>query len=246
MTCSSQLERRFTFQLQVAAICCVVAFCMASFVGCGKPPLPRQNLNQTNGSVTIHGDVWADNWFALYLGDQLLIEDSVPITTERSFNAESFTFKADYPIVLNFVVKDFKEDDSGLEYIGTPRQQLGDGGMIAQFTDATTGKLLAASSSQWRCKVLHHGPVEESCADESSPVAGEGPCGFVVTDEPDNWKSPDYTASDWETATEHSHSAVRPKDGYDQVSWNSQARLIWGKDLKKDNTILLRVVIEGP
>ena len=60
---------------------------------------------------TIRADVWADNWFALYLGDDLLIEDSVSITTERSFNAESFAFKADYPVVLNFVVKDFKEND---------------------------------------------------------------------------------------------------------------------------------------
>ena len=47
--------------------------------------------------------------------DALLVEDSESITTERSFNAERFSFEADYPLVLNFVVKDFKEDDSGLE-----------------------------------------------------------------------------------------------------------------------------------
>lgn len=124
--------------------------CFVLLSGCGQGPLTRQALD-TSGSVTIHGDVWADNWFAMYVGDDLLIEDSVSIKTERSFNAESFSFKADYPIVLNFVVKDFKQDESGLEYIGTNRQQLGDGGFIAQFKDASTGKLVATTDAEWKC-----------------------------------------------------------------------------------------------
>ena len=35
-------------------------------------------------TLTIQGEVWADNWFAFYLGESLVMEDSVPITTERS------------------------------------------------------------------------------------------------------------------------------------------------------------------
>ena len=155
---------------------------------CGQAEQPRSELKSTAGSVTIQGDVWADNWFTLYLGDELLIEDSVSIMTERSFNAESFEFKADYPIVLNFVVKDFKQDDSGLEYIGSRKQQLGDGGFIAQFKDGATGRLLAATNSEWKCLVLHHGPVDEACASEESPVAGVGRCAFKTTEEPPNWK----------------------------------------------------------
>lgn len=98
-------------------------------MGCHPPPRPldRQLLDSGHGEVTIHGAVWADNWYALYLGDQFLIEDSVSIRTERSFNAESFSFQADYPIVLNLIARDYKEDDSGLEYIGTGKQQLGAG-----------------------------------------------------------------------------------------------------------------------
>src|SRR5437868_12224916 len=76
-------------------------------------------------------EVWADNWFALYVGETHAGEDSVPITTERSFNSETFYFDASYPFDLNFIVKDFKQNDSGLEYIGTDRQQMGDGGFIA-------------------------------------------------------------------------------------------------------------------
>ena len=92
----------------------------------------------TPGAQSIKGEVWADNWFAFYLGERLIIEDSTPITTERSFNAEAFVFKADYPLQLNFVARDFKQDDTGLEYIGRRNQQMGDGGLIAQFTDAST------------------------------------------------------------------------------------------------------------
>lgn len=223
----------------------LVATFMALAPGCGRNPPPREDLN-TSGSVTIHGDVWADNWFALYVGDALLIEDSVSITTERSFNAESFSFKADYPIVLNFVVKDFKQDDSGLEYIGTKRQQLGDGGFIAQFKDANTGKLLAATDANWKCMVLHHGPIDEACASQSNPVAGEGACGFESTDEPSGWKSADFSIGDWQAAKEFSADEVRPKDGYDQVAWDEHAKLIWSSDLKKDNTILFRIVIDQP
>jgi len=216
-------------------------------VGCGaKPEIPRQTLHHTRGDVTIHGDVWADNWFSLYLGEELVLEDSVSIKTERSFNAESFSFQADYPIVLNLVAKDFKENDSGLEYIGTRKQQLGDGGLIAQFRDADSGKLIACTNSEWRCLVLHHGPHDESCAQQASPVAGVGPCAFTTIEEPEGWRNVDYSTTDWDAATEFSEREVRPKDGYDGIDWDRQAKLIWSEDLQKDNTILFRIVIEKP
>lgn len=231
--------------IPLQTVLCAVT-CLLFAAGCRQREQPGKVLSATTGAVTIHGDVWADNWFALYVGDKLLIEDSVSITTERSFNAESFTFKADYPIVLNFVLKDFKEDDSGLEYIGTKRQQLGDGGFIAQFSDVSTGRVLAATDAKWRRMVLHHGPVEEACASEESPVAGQGPCAFVTTEEPLDWRSQTYSAEHWKQAKEYSESDVRPKDGYNHVSWDKQAKLIWSDDLKKDNTVLFRLVIEKP
>lgn len=215
--------------------------------GCGnRTPPPRQILDRGVGEVTLDGNIWADNWFALYLGEELLIEDSVSIQTERSFNAESFRFKADYPIVLNLIAKDFKENDSGLEYIGSPKQQLGDGGLIAQFRDAETGELIAGSNATWRCLVLHHGPSDEACASQSSPVAGVGPCAFTVIDEPEGWKNPSFATDSWNKATEFSSRDVRPKDGYDRIDWDANAKLIWSEDLKKDNTILFRIVIEDP
>ena len=200
----------------------------------------------TDGSVNFKLEGWADNWFAVYLGEDLLAEDSVSITTERSFNAESVTFNADYPLHLNFILKDFKENDTGLEYIGANNQQMGDGGFIMQLTDTASGNVVAVSDSSWKCLVIHIAPSDKSCEDEANPVAGQGVCGFSVLEEPANWKSSDFDDSAWPNATVHSESAVSPKDGYDQVSWDSDAQLIWGTDLEQDNTLLCRVTVGQP
>jgi len=209
-------------------------------------PLAETNLSETSGAVTIKGEIWVDNWFALYLGEELLIEDSVSISTERSFNAEVFTFKADYPVQLNVVMKDFKENDTGLEYIGAGNQQMGDGGFIAQFTEVEGNEIIAVSNADWKCLVIHQAPLDKSCEQEANPLAGEGTCTFKSLAEPLNWKRPNFDDSNWVKATIHSTNAVRPKDGYDQILWDSQAQLIWGSDLEVDNTILCRFTIDSP
>ena len=197
---------------------------LIALAACGSPPPPNseasqpQTITDTSGAINIEGEVWADNWFAFYLGDKLLTEDSVPITTERSFNAETFTFNADYPLSLNFIVKDFKENDTGLEYIGAGNQQMGDGGFIAQFTDTATGNVIAATNADWKCTVIHEAPLDKSCEGASNPVAGEGPCGFTALEEPDGWTSVNFDDSSWPNATIHSAADVRPKDGYDQIA----------------------------
>lgn len=192
---------------------------------------------------TISADVWSDNWFAFYLNDKLVKEDSVSITTERSFNKESFSFEAERPFVLNIIAKDFKENDTGLEYIGTRRQQMGDGGLIAQFKDAA-GKDIAVTNSDWKCAVIHMAPSDKSCEKSDNPVAGQGACGFTEIVEPEGWKDWGFDDSSWPNASTHSASAVGPKDGYDQVSWSGDAEIIWGPDLETDNTILCRLKVE--
>ncbi len=201
---------------------------------------------ESGPATTFKLEAWADNWFAAYLGEELIVEDSVPITTERSFNAETATFEAGYPLLLNFILKDFKENDTGLEYIGRDNQQMGDGGFIMQLTDMATGQVVAVSDGTWKCTVIHEAPLDKSCERESNPVAGTPPCDFVDLGEPAGWKSPDYDDSGWPAATVHSASEVRPKDGYDQIGWDASAELIWGPDLETNNTILCRVTVDAP
>ena len=191
-------------------------------------------------------EAWADNWFAAYLGEELIVEDSVSITTERSFNAETATFEASYPLNLNFILKDFKENDTGLEYIGERNQQMGDGGFILQLTDLSTGDVVAVSNEEWACTVIHEAPLDKSCENEANPVAGVAPCEFTDLAEPDGWKAANFDDSRWTDTTVHSASAVSPKDGYNEISWDASAELIWGPDLETNNTILCRVTVEAP
>ena len=223
-------------------------FCRGS-----QPQSPQQPVEPStkiihsssiSGKHNLKLDAWADNWFAAYIGDELLIEDSVSITTERSFNAESISFSANYPIELNVVLKDFKQNDTGLEYIGARNQQMGDGGFIMQLTDTDTNEVVAVSDSSWQCEVLHKAPLNKLCESESNPVAGQGYCTFMSTKAPDNWLQSGFDNSAWSNATEHASSSVGPKDGYDEIDWDSNAQFIWGEDLETDNTIICKTTIE--
>lgn len=211
---------------------------------------PLVTVKSTNpkisGEHNFKLEAWADNWFAAYVGENLLIEDSVSITTERSFNAESVIFSEDYPIQLNLIIKDFKQNDSGLEYIGARNQQMGDGGFIMQVTDTDTNQVISVTDSSWKCEVLHRAPLNKLCEQESDPVAGEGYCTFMSKQAPNNWLKADFNDSSWASATEHNTASVGPKDGYNEINWNENAQIIWGDDLETVNTLICRATIEQP
>ena len=190
--------------------------------------------------VTFTAEVWADNWFSLYVNGELVGEDSVPITTERSFNAETITFTATYPLTIAMVTKDFKQDDSGLEYIGTARQQMGDGGFIAQITDTSTGKVVATTTTGWRGLVVHRAPLNTDCLSSANPSTD---CQHEITPEPADWTSPTFDDSAWTAAIQYTAVEVGPKEGYDTITWSPAAALIWSGDLKIDNTILWRATV---
>lgn len=188
-------------------------------------------------TATFTAEVWADNWFALYVNGELVGEDSVPITTERSFNAETITFEASLPMTVAVEAKDFKETDSGIEYIGLNNQQMGDGGIILQISSADTGEVVAASSGTWSVLPIHRAPLNTECERDADPDAT---CQFEIIDAPADWTAVGFDDSSWSSATVWSEADVSPKDGYDQISWDASAELIWGTDLEVDNTVLLR------
>ncbi|MFT7621407.1 MAG: hypothetical protein ACI9WU_000570, partial [Myxococcota bacterium] len=59
-----------------------------------------------------------------------------------------------------------------------------------------------------------------------------------------DWKSEDFDDSAWTNASVYSEAAVSPKDGYDKITWDPSAELIWGADLETHNTILCRVWVQ--
>jgi hypothetical protein len=217
---------------------------LITLTACAGETAKEGGKANSTGSVEFKMDAWADNWFAAYLGEALIVEDSVPITTERSFNAETVTFKGEYPLQLNFIIKDFKENNTGLEYIGSRRQQMGDGGFIMQLKETASNKVVAVSNANWACTVIHEAPLDKACEASSNPVAGIAPCGFVEKAEPADWKQASFDDSAWKATTVHSESAVSPKHGYNDINWDSNAKLIWGPDLETDNTLLCRVTVD--
>lgn len=94
-----------------------------------------------------------------------------------------------------------------------------------------------------RCLVVHRAPLDRSCATERNPVAGQGACAFEKSLIPTGWTDPGFDDSAWATAVEHTVRDVSPKDGYDDIDWDSSARLIWSDGLVQDNTLLCRVTI---
>lgn len=194
--------------------------------------------SDVNQGTMFRGEVWADNWSAMYVDGTLVMEDSVAITTERSFNAETFSFESTRPFLLSVVMKDYIENDSGLEYIGTSRQQMGDGGYIAQIYEEETGEVVAVSSSDWRCLTLHTAPLDKTCEDSPEPLTD---CSWESIDEPEGWRSENFDDSSWTNAREYDAAAVDPKDEYLDISWDPDAMFIWGADLETHNTILCRV-----
>lgn len=196
-------------------------------------------LSHAADTATIRADVWADNWFALYDEDKLIKEDSTAYYTERSFNTESFSFEVALPAQLSVIIKDYKEDDSGLEYIGSRRQKTGDGGFKAQFFN-DDNKLIGVSNSEWHCQSIHRAPLNESCIRSENPLTA---CQSEISPEPANWKNANFNYSVWPNAIEHSFQAVRPHGGYDDASWQAKAKLIWAQDLELDNTLLCRFTL---
>ena len=206
-------------------------------------PATTDSESAANAPVTFTAEVWSDNWFSLYVNGTLVGEDSEPITTVRSFNAETITFTASYPLTIALVSKDYVEGDSGLEYIGTDRQQMGDGGFIAQITDTTTGEVVASTSSAWKGLVIFRAPLNTDCATSTDPATT---CTHEILPEPDGWTSPEFDDTSWTPAQEYTADEVGAKDGYDTVTWAPDAKLIWSGDLKVDNTILWRTTVTQP
>ena len=191
--------------------------------------------------VSFQAEVWADNWFALYINGKKVGEDSVPITTEKSFNSEKIKFTASYPLTIGVIAKDFTENASGLEYIGKPNQQIGDAGIILQIREVASDRIVAQTSRDWRVLTVNTAPLNPECVTSNNPTVE---CKSSNTIIPTTWASSSYKDSSWKFATEFSKETVGVKEGYFDFAWAPTATLVWSSDLKLDNVILLRKIVK--
>ena len=206
-------------------------------------PSPGISHAAVSKSTSFQAEIWADNWFALYVNGKKIGEDSVPITTEKSFNSEKIKFTATYPLTIGLMAKDFVENTSGLEYIGKSNQQIGDGGIILQIRDLTTNQVVANTDSTWKSFVVFKAPLNPECVTSKSPLID---CKSQTNKISTTWYSSSFKDSSWVYAKEFSKEAVGVKDGYFNIDWSANTKLIWSSDLKLDNTILFRKIITAP
>lgn len=188
-------------------------------------------------SISFTAEVWADNWFALFVNGKKVGEDSVPITTQKSFNSETIKFTASYPLTIGIIAKDYVQSPSGLEYIGMSNQQIGDGGLIIQIKETVSNKLVAVSDGSWKAFVQNVAPLNPECEKSVNP---DNDCKYKNSAIASSWAANTFKDTSWSNATVFSSAEVGPKEGYFDITWHSTAKFIWGDDLKLDNVVYFR------
>ena len=191
----------------------------------------------TSKTLSFKAEIWADNWFALYVNGKKVGEDSVSIKTERSFNTETINFKASYPLTIAVIAKDYVENASGLEYIGKHNQQIGDAGIAIQVSEVASKRLVSYSNSSWKVLVIDKAPLNEECVTSKNPISE---CRHKNILLPKNWASSLYQDKNWTNARTFTAEEVGVKEGYFDINWSPKVELIWSADLRLENTILLR------
>jgi phosphatidylethanolamine-binding protein (PEBP) family uncharacterized protein/Ca2+-binding EF-hand superfamily protein len=185
--------------------------------GGGPPGLVKPSI-----ADTMKLNVYADNWFMLYVNGRLVAVDPIQFTPH---NVVSVDFLPEYPMTIAVLAKDNADPKTGLEY----GSSVGDGGFILKFADGTV------TNASWKAKSFFHGPIN---GDTANPQVKQVPL-------PANWWAVDFDDSTWKNAKEYTVEEVDPKQPYYENDFEG-AKFIWTDDLALDNTILFRTKIEKP
>ncbi len=189
--------------------------------GKGKPKGPP-GLIKPSIADTMKLNVYADNWFMLYVNGRLVAVDPIQFTPH---NVVSVDFLPEYPMTIAVLAKDNADPKSGMEY-GT---NVGDGGFCLKFADGTV------TNATWKAKNFFHGPVN---GDTTNPQVKQEPL-------PEKWWATDFDDSTWKNAKEYTVEEVDPKQPYFDNDFED-AKFIWTDDIALDNTVIFRTKIEKP
>ncbi|HEX3868972.1 MAG TPA: hypothetical protein VHV77_00915 [Pirellulales bacterium] len=172
---------------------------------------------------TIKANMYADNWFMLYINGELVAVDSIKFIPH---NVVSVDILPTYPMTIAVMAKDNADPKTGMEYANT---NIGDAGFILKFGDGTV------SDATWKAKRFSWGPVNR---DTKNPRAES-----VAI--PDDWFAIDFDDRSWGHAKEYSEEQVAPKQPFYDADFQG-AKFIWTDDLELDNTVVFRRVVTSP
>ena len=180
----------------------------------------NKGLIKPSMADTIKVNVYADNWFVLFINGELVAVDSIKFTPH---NVVSIDILPEYPMTIAVMAKDNADPKTGLEY----GDHIGDGGFIIKFADGTV------SDAKWKAKNFFKGPLN---SDVKNPKVEHMPI-------PDKWWTVGFDDSKWPNATEYTEERVNPKEPYYNADFKG-AKFIWSEDLDLDNTIIFRTKVE--
>ncbi|MSU52252.1 MAG: hypothetical protein EXS41_02485 [Opitutaceae bacterium] len=182
----------------------------------------NKGLIKPSMADTIKVNVYADNWFVLYVNGRLTAVDSIPFTPH---NVISVDILPEYPMTIAVMAKDNADPKTGLEY----GDNIGDGGFMIKFGDGTV------SNATWKAKSFFRGPLN---GDVKNPQVEHTPI-------PEKWWAVDFDDSAWANAKEFTEERVNPKGPYYAADFKG-AKFIWRDDLDLDNTVIFRTRVEKP
>jgi len=183
---------------------------------------PSNGLVKPSIADTMQLNVYADNWFMLYVNGRLVAVDSIQFTPH---NVVSVDFLPEYPMTIAVLAKDNADPKTGMEY-GT---SIGDGGFCLKFADGTV------TNATWKAKNFFHGPIN---GDTANPKVIQEPL-------PANWWTTEFDDISWKNAKEYSIEQIDPKQPYFDNDFEG-AKFIWTDDIALDNTVIFRTKVEKP
>jgi hypothetical protein len=201
--------------------------------------------------VEISGFIFADNYYELFVNGTFVARDAIAFTP---FNSTAVRFKARYPITYAVKMVDWGSHIGiGMEYA---RNNVGDGGFIARFSDGTV------TSAAWKAAPFYIAPLDDPrCVDiangrdasrcpDRPACADDNPyttCKALHFRVPENWTHPTFDDSPWPSATEYRAEEVTTQPAYTRYTRLFEpARFIWSRSLKLDNLVLARYTARAP
>ncbi len=187
-----------------------------------RPPANR--VGKPRISDTVKANVYADNWFTLYINSEHVAVDSIKFMPH---NVISVDMLPAYPMTIAVMAKDNADSETGMEYANT---NIGDAGFILKFGDGTV------TNAKWKAKAFSHGPIDR---DTKNPKVRNLPI-------PEDWYKIDFDDKSWGFAKEYTQQQVGPKEPFFEHDF-SGASFIWTDDIELDNTVIFRhFVAESP
>jgi hypothetical protein len=206
-----------------ASVCLSLLAVSACDSSAQTQPEGRGGIRKPSMNDTIKANVYADNWFILYINGELVAVDSIKFIPH---NVVSVDILPTYPMTIAVMAKDNADPKTGMEYANT---NIGDAGFILKFGDGTV------TGAQWKAKKFSWGPIDR---DTKNPRV-------EIISIPENWYAVDFDDSAWGRAREYTEEQVGPKQPFFEHDFKG-AKFIWTDDIELDNTVIFRHKVASP